>query len=83
MSAVEVKGNFLNFLAEIEDAALLRRMLEACLEIARTEHALDEMPPEILADLKDAIQRSYNEENLIPHESILKEREAWLKTLRG
>ena len=83
MSAIEIKGNFINFLANIEDGDLLRRMLEACVDLARREDALDDLPPEILAELEEAVRLSYDERNLIPHEVVQKEREQWLKELDG
>ena len=83
MSATEVKGNFLNFLAGIEDGDLLRQMLKACMDLARREDVLDDLPPEILAALREAVRLSCDERNLIPHEAVQKEREKWLSELRG
>jgi hypothetical protein len=83
MSTIEIKGSFINFLAGIEDRELLRKMLDACVELARREDALDDLPPEILAELEEAVRLSYDERKLIPHEAIQKEREQWLRELRG
>ena len=83
MSTIELKGSFINLLAEIEDQDLLREMLESCLELARREAALDALSPETLAGLQEAIRLSYDETNLIPHETVQKERDQWLKELRG
>ena len=74
MTAVEIKGNFLNFLAGVEDSSLLGRMLSACIEIAREEGKLEDLPLEILAELEEAVHRSYDEENLIPHEVVQNEK---------
>jgi hypothetical protein len=83
MSAIEIKGNFLNFLANIEDSSVLQKMLTVCMEIARTEGRLDDMPPEVLAELEEAVKRSYDDKNLIPHEAVQKEMTQWLKGLPG
>ena len=83
MTTVEIKGNFLNFLASIEDSSLLKEMLATCIEIARKEIKSDSMPPEILDELEEAVRRSCDEENLIPHEDVQNEMTKWLKGLPG
>lgn len=77
MSTVLLKGNILNFVAHIEDESLLREILEFCFSKIKQEYPPDGMPPDILAELKGAIQRSYDEENLIPHEAVKQERAQW------
>ena len=83
MSAIEIKGNFINLLASIEDSELLRKMLESCVNLARSADALDDLPPEILTELQKAVQLSFDEKNLIPHETVQKERVQWLNELHG
>lgn len=83
MSVIEIKGSFINLLAGIDDSELLRKMLDACVDLARREDALDDLPPEVLAGLQEAVRMSYDESNLIPHETVQKERAKWLSELRG
>lgn len=78
MTAVEIKGNFLNFLASIEDSSLLKEMLATCIKMARNDGKPGSMPPKNLAELEEAVRRSYDEENLIPHEVVQNEMTAWL-----
>jgi hypothetical protein len=83
MSTVELKGNFLNFLAEIEDPGLLRRMLSVCLEMANKEAIVEGMPPEILTELQEAVRMSDDEANLVPHETVIKDLKTWLRASAG
>jgi hypothetical protein len=83
MSTVELKGNFLNFLAEIEDPSLLHRMLSVCLDMANKEAVVEVMPPEVLAELKEAVRMSDDEANLVPHETVIKDLKTWLRTSPG
>ena len=83
MTTVEIKGNFLNFLASINDSNLLREMLETCIEMAKEKGGLDDMPREIRSELEEAVRLSYDDKNLIPHESVQQEVTSWLQELRG
>ena len=47
---------------------------KACVDLARREDALDDLPPEVLAGLQEAVRMSYDESNLIQHETVQKER---------
>lgn len=83
MNTTELKGNFLEMIAYVDDQRLLRQMFEQCLKLLRSHDIMDELPDEVVAMLEDAARRSYDEKNLIPHEMVKTEMKQWLTTLRG
>ena len=83
MSAILLKGNILNFVAHVEDEQLLREILEFCFAKAKMLYPPDGMPPEILAELKEALHRSHDEQYLISNESFKERRKLWLAESLG
>gem|GEM_PF-1694105 len=51
--------------------------------MAQKEAAIDDMPPEILAELEVALRMSYDESNVVPYETLKTEMKTWLQTLSG
>ncbi len=83
MSTLILKGNILNFVAHVEDERLLREILEFCFAKSQELYPPDGMPPDVLLELKEALERSYDENNLTSQEVFKQERQQWLAELRG
>ncbi len=79
MNTMEIRGSFISLLAEVDDPALLHKMLEKCLEMLRREDRLEELSPELLAMLERAIEESYNENDLLSNESVTQMAQQWLR----
>lgn len=79
MNTMEIRGNFISLLAEVDDPELLQKMLEKCLEMLRVEDRLEDLPPELLAALERAIAESYDESDLVPNEEVTRMARQWLK----
>lgn len=73
MNTMELKGNFISLLAEVDDPDLLKLMLEKCLHALRKEERLDVISVETLAVLKAAVAVKINENELIPNDDANKE----------
>jgi len=78
MTVMELKGNFHELIAQIDDPELLRSMFQQCLEILKGIDTLDDMPPEAIAELERAITDSYENESGIPHAEVKKMFKAWV-----
>lgn len=78
MSVMELKGNFHQMIAQIDDQNLLRKMFEQCLDIAKMSDSLDDMPAEAVAELEAAVQESYHDETGVPHADVRKLFKAWV-----
>ncbi len=79
MNTMEIRGNFISLLAEVDDPELLKKMLEKCLEMLQTEDRLEDLSPELLAMLERAIEESYDESDLVPNEKVTQMARQWLK----
>lgn len=78
MSSLEIKGTFIGMLAQIEDEALLRQMLEHCIELANRADALADLPDEVLQALELANQDE-DLQDTIPNDAIFQQFKSWQK----
>ena len=83
MSSIHLKRSILNVVARVEDEKTLREILDFCHAKAKELYPPDGMPPDVLAELLEVVERSYDEKNLTPHEVFKQERQQWLAELRG
>jgi len=65
-------------LAEIEDEALLKKMLEKCVELVKKVYTLDDLPPSVVAAL-EAAELDDDLSDVIPNEQAFKTFRAWQK----
>ncbi|MBU6341916.1 MAG: hypothetical protein KGS48_10510 [Bacteroidetes bacterium] len=68
MTVMELKGNFHDLIAKVDDPALLTRMFEQCLGLLKGVDLLEDMPPEAILELEAAIAESYQDESGVSHE---------------
>ncbi|MCF8246474.1 MAG: hypothetical protein K9J37_10665 [Saprospiraceae bacterium] len=78
MSALEIRGAFISLLAEVEDEALLRKMLEKCVELVKKVDPLDDLPSAVIAALEVA-ELDDDLSDVIPNEEAFKTFRAWRK----
>ena len=70
----------MNLISRVEDEAVLTQMFEALTEIvAETYGAIPDLSPEQEAELELAIEETYNPDNLVDHEEVMKNMARWLK----
>ncbi len=65
-------------MAEIEDEALLKKMLEKCVELVKKVYTLDDLPPSVVAAL-EAAELDDDLSDVIPNEQAFKTFRAWQK----
>ncbi|MBN8681319.1 MAG: hypothetical protein J0L99_01645 [Chitinophagales bacterium] len=68
MTVMELKGNFHDLIAKVDDPELLSRMFEQCLGIMKDVDMLDDMPADAIMALEVAIAESYQSEAGVSHE---------------
>jgi hypothetical protein len=78
MNALEIRGAFISLLAEVEDEALLKKMLEKCVELVKRVDSLDDLPPSVVAAL-EAAELDDDLSDTIPNEQAFKTFRAWQK----
>jgi hypothetical protein len=78
MSVMELKGNFHDLIAQVDDPELLRQMFRQCLDMLKGVDMLDDMPPEAIAELEQAIAESYQDESGVSHEDVKKMFKSWV-----
>jgi hypothetical protein len=74
---MELKGNFHDLIAQVDDPELLRRMFQQCLGLLKGVDMLEDMPPEALLELEKAISESYENESGVSHEEVKKMFKVW------
>jgi hypothetical protein len=83
MSVLEIKGNIIQLLARLEDKRHLNQLKELASKfvVEENDNAYDEgysLTAEQEAELMEAIEETYHEENLVSHEEALKVLSKWL-----
>ena len=78
MNTLEIKGAFISLLAEVEDAALLQKMFEKCVEMMKGVDMLDDLPPEVLKALELA-EKDTDFTDTIPNEDAFNTFRSWPK----
>lgn len=78
MNILEIKGAFISLLAEVDDAVLLQRMLENCLELIHQTDTLEDLPEDVVqaleaADLEDDLN------DTIPNDNVFQQLRTWQK----
>ena len=80
MNTLELKGGMLDIISRVEDKAVLTQMFDAITEIiGETYSQIPDLSPEQLAELELAIEETYNPDNLVDHEEVMKNMARWLK----
>lgn len=70
----------MNMISKVEDEAVLTQMFEAITEIiAETYGQIPDLTKEQEAELELAIEETYNPDNLVDHEEVMKKMGRWLK----
>lgn len=78
MNALEIKGAFLSLLAEVEDAELLKRMLEKCVEMVGRVDNLDDLPVSVIKALEIA-EKDDDLSDTLTNEAAFKAFRSWQK----
>ena len=82
MSNLELKGGILEMIATINDRVALEELKELVTNFtgshAQGDNYWDELSETEQSELKVAIRESENEENLVPHEEVMKKYSKWL-----
>ena len=82
MSNLELKGGILEMIATIDDRAALEELKELVTNFAGSHAQGDDYWEELSeteqSELEVAIRESENEENLVPHEEVMKKYSKWL-----
>lgn len=65
-------------IAQVDDPELLQKMFRQCLELLKGVDMLDDMLPEAIAELEQAIAEIYEDESGIPHEEVKKMFKVWV-----
>ena len=81
MSVLELKGELLDMVSSVKNEQLLLRLKQAFRQVTDDELVTSDfaLTPEQEAELAEAIEETYHEENLVSHETALKELSRWLK----
>ena len=80
MNTLELKGGILNMISRVEDEAVLRQLYQAITEIiTETWGEIPDLTPEQEAELTQAIEESYDSDNLVDHEVVMKNMARWAK----
>jgi hypothetical protein len=80
MNTLELKGGMMNIISRVEDEAVLTQMFEAITEIiVETYGQISELSPEQVVELELAIEETYNPDNLVDHDEVMKNMTRWLK----
>ena len=70
----------MDIISRVEDKAVLTQMFDAITEIiGETYSQIPDLSPEQLAELELAIEETYNPDNLVDHEEVMKNMARWLK----
>ncbi len=82
MNSLELKGGILQMIATIDDKAVLEELKELITSFAE-HHAQEgdfwnELSDFEKSELDEAIEESKHEENLVPHEEVMKKYSKWL-----
>jgi F0F1-type ATP synthase delta subunit len=78
MSVLELKGNLLQLLARLENHNHLATLNEIATQFVEEEisthdiEGYNDLSPEQQTDLLEAIEQTYDESKLIPHEEIIR-----------
>ncbi len=73
MNTLELKGGMLNMISRVEDEAVLRHLFDAITAIiAENWGEVPDLSPEQEAELELAIEETYNPDNLVDHEEVMK-----------
>lgn len=80
MTVMELKGNFHDLIAQIDDFEVLRKLYVQCLESLKNVDMLEDLSPEAIAELEHAISESYEDESGVSHEDAKKMFREWIKS---
>lgn len=79
MTVMELKGNFHDLIAQIDDYEILRKLYTQCLLSLKNVDMLDDLPPAAILELEKAISESYEDETGVSHEEAKKMFAEWTK----
>ena len=83
MSTLEIKGGLYDMISKVNDEKLLRELYEVISDII-TENMSetdfwDELSEDQQKELEKAIEESYDDNNLIKHETVVNKYKKWLR----
>lgn len=82
MSVLELKGELLDMVSAVNSESILLRLKTVFKQVTEDDpqkNAVYNLTPEQESELAEAIEETYHEENLVSHETALKELSKWLK----
>lgn len=79
MTVMELKGNFHDLIAQIDDFEVLRKLYVQCLESLKNVDMLEDLSPAAIAELEQAISESYEDESGVSHEEVKKMFREWTR----
>ena len=79
MNVMEIRGNFVSLIVNVDDANILKSMFEKCLEVLKSKDPLlaAGFSTDFVAELDEAILKSDNEKEDIPNEAAFKLFHEW------
>lgn len=80
MTVMELKGNFPDLIAQIDDFEVLRKLYVQCLESLKHVDMLEDLSPEAIAELEHVISESYEDESGVSQEDAKKMFREWVKS---
>ena len=80
MTVMELKGNFHDLIAQIDDYEILRTLYTQCLNSLKNVDMLEDLSPEAILELENAISESDENEDGVSHDEVKKMFNEWTKS---
>jgi len=82
MSTLEIKGGLYEIISKVNDEKLLMQLYELIADIVTQNLSdtdfWDELSDDQKEELENAIQESYDDKNLLEHETVINKYKKWL-----
>ncbi len=83
MSTLEIKGGMYDMISKVNDEKLLQELYELISDIITENMSAtdfwDELSEDQQKELEKAIEESYDDNNLIKHETVVRKYKKWLR----
>ncbi len=80
MTVMELKGNFHDLIAQIDDYEILRTLYTQCLNALKNVDMLEDLSPEAILELESAISESDENEDGVSQDEVKKMFNEWTKS---
>ena len=78
MKIAELKVDLMQFITAIDDKKTLRKMMKACKKVAKKNDWWHEVPKAHRKRIKKSYKESFNPDNWVDHEDVVKMSRQWL-----